>query len=68
MEEKNSNIDFPLLIITLILILIGLIMIMSASGVRAYNQYGNAHYFFFQAVIICSSRVIINVFCFHARL
>ncbi len=46
MEEKYSNMDFPLFIITLILILIGLIMIMSASGVRAYNLYGNAHYFF----------------------
>ena len=59
MEEKNSNIDFPLLIITLILILIGLIMIMSASGVRAYNRYGNAHYFFSRQLLFVLAGLIL---------
>ncbi|MFW5873171.1 MAG: putative lipid II flippase FtsW [Bacillota bacterium] len=51
MEGNKSNFDFPLLIITLILILMGLIMIMSASGVKAYSQYDNAHYFFKRQII-----------------
>ncbi len=62
MEEKNSNIDFPLLIITLILILIGLIMIMSASGVRAYNQYGNAHYFFSRQLLFALAGLLLMFF------
>lgn len=51
MEENKINFDFPLFIITLILILMGLIMIMSASGVKAYSQYGNAHFFFRRQLI-----------------
>ena len=62
MEEKNSNIDFPLLIITLILILIGLIMIMSASGVRAYNRYGNAHYFFSRQLLFVLAGLLLMFF------
>lgn len=61
MEEKYSNIDFPLFIITLLLILIGLIMIMSASGVRAYNLYGNAHYFFTRQLIFALAGLAIMI-------
>ncbi len=59
MEEKYTNIDFPLFIITLILILVGLIMIMSASGVRAYNIYGNAHYFFSRQLVFALVGLVI---------
>jgi len=51
MEENKRSFDFPLFIITLILILMGLIMIMSASGVKAYSQFGNAHFFFRRQLI-----------------
>lgn len=46
MEGDNKSFDFPLLIIVLILMIVGLIMIMSASSIRAYNDHGKAHYFF----------------------
>ena len=77
MEEKYSNVDFPLLIITLILILIGLIMIMSASGVRAYNQFGNAHYFFTRQLLFALAGLVImfiasklnyNIYYKHSKL
>ncbi|MGM0414177.1 MAG: putative lipid II flippase FtsW [Bacillota bacterium] len=59
MEGNKSNIDFPLFIITLILILVGLIMILSASGVKAYSQYGDAHFFFKRQLIFAITGLIL---------
>ena len=45
---KPDNIDFPFLLLTLILLAIGLLMVFSAGSVLGYNSKQNAYYYFFQ--------------------
>lgn len=45
MFEHFSRLDFPMLIIVLILVVIGLIMIYSASSFKAQTTYDDSHFF-----------------------
>ncbi len=56
MEEKKhnseqSNPDYILLTVCLLLLSFGLMMILSASAIRAYSVYGDPHYFFQRQLI-----------------
>ena len=53
------NLDKPLFLITLVLFLLGLIMIFSASNVTSYMNGGSAYsYFIRQAVFLVVSAII----------
>ena len=53
MKKNLKNLDFPLLICTLLLTIFGLVMIFSASSIAAVLQYGQTgHYFFKKQLIV----------------
>lgn len=60
MRKLISKMDIPLLIMTIIFIVLGLVMIYSASSVSAVVRYGYKPYHFFirQALFVCSSIII----------
>ena len=47
MKKLNRKLDMPLLIITTVLVIIGLVMIFSASSISSVLQYGVSEYYFF---------------------
>ena len=49
--DERGMIDLPFLILTLLLVLIGLVMMFSASYARAYMEQGNSAYFFVRQAI-----------------
>ncbi len=67
MKNILKKIDIPLFLISIILIVIGLIMIFSASSVAAVLQYKVAEYYFFERQLIfvivglLASIVIMNI-------
>jgi cell division protein FtsW len=48
---KAHEPDYTLITITLILILFGLLMLMSASSVISYQKFGDSYYFFWHQII-----------------
>ena len=50
MEDKNRP-DVMIIFVIVTLLLIGLIMILSASSIRSYNIFGDSYYFFKQQLI-----------------
>lgn len=50
-RPKRHAIDFYLFFPIICLLVIGMLMVFSASSVSAYNQYNNAYYFFQRQVI-----------------
>ncbi len=46
--NKGHGIDLPFLVIFLVLLMLGLVMVFSASHANAYYQYGNSYYFISQ--------------------
>lgn len=52
MKDKFNKIDKTLLFVTIILTVLGLIMIFSASSIAAVLQYGNTEYYFFKKQLI----------------
>lgn len=71
MRKLLSKMDMPLLILTVLFSILGLIMIYSASSVSTVVRYGVAPYHFFvkQAIFIVASLVagLIIVFCIPTR-
>ena len=67
MKNILKKIDIPLFLISIILIIIGLIMIFSASSIAAVLQYKVAEYYFFERQLIIvgagllASIVIMNI-------
>ena len=58
-KDIIKNLDKPLLIMTVILLLFGLVMIFSASNVTAYmNDQSAYNYFFRQAIFLIASFII----------
>lgn len=47
MKKLNRKLDMPLLILTTLMIIIGLVMIFSASSISSVLQYGVSEYYFF---------------------
>ena len=47
MERRHTKIDKPLLIAMLIMMIIGLIMVLSASSMASYMRYNNSIYYYF---------------------
>ncbi|MCL2401926.1 MAG: FtsW/RodA/SpoVE family cell cycle protein, partial [Oscillospiraceae bacterium] len=56
-REKRGNIDLPFLILTLIILLIGVTMVLSASFARAYIVSGNPLRFFSRQLVFAVSGV-----------
>ena len=46
MENKNFKIDSPLLLIVTMLLVIGVVMVYSASSFKALQAYHDSHHFF----------------------
>ena len=63
MKKILSKLDKPLLIVTIIFFIFGLIMILSASSMESYMRYNFSpyHYFFRQALFLL---IGIIIFCF----
>lgn len=47
MERRHTKIDKPLIIAMLIMMIIGLIMVLSASSMASYMRYNNSIYYYF---------------------
>lgn len=52
MKDTLRRLDIPLLIITIILLVIGLVMIFSASSITAVLRYGKPDYYFFAKQLV----------------
>ena len=54
MKKIFSKMDKPLLFITIVLFVFGLIMVLSASSMESYMRYGSSPYYYFykQAIFI----------------
>lgn len=52
MRRQIKKIDIPLLIVTIILAVVGLIMIFSASSIASVLQFGQTEYYFFRKQLI----------------
>ena len=52
MKATLKKIDIPLFIVSVVLTIVGLIMIFSASSISAVLQYGQTEYYFFQKEVI----------------
>ena len=52
MKATLKKIDIPLFIVSVVLTIVGLIMIFSASSISAVLQYGQTEYYFFQKELI----------------
>ncbi len=60
MKDKLRKIDIPLLLVSSILLVLGLVMIFSSSSIAAVLQYNNTEYYFFkkQLLIIIGGIII----------
>ena len=70
MKKYLKNIDKPLFIISILLFIIGLIMIFSASNITAFMKYSASpyYYFFKQAIVlIISFALSIVIINFHSK-
>jgi len=70
MKKILRNIDMPLLIISFILFIIGLIMIFSASNITAFMKYAASPYnYFFKQTIFLVISVVASLFLirFHSK-
>lgn len=56
---KGAEMDFPFLVLTLLLLTVGVIMVLSASFVRAYYTEGSATYYFVRQLIFAVTGVVI---------
>ncbi len=66
MKENLRKIDIPLLLVSAILIVIGLVMIFSSSSIAAVLQYNRTEYYFFrkQLLVILGSILIGTIILF----
>lgn len=55
MKDKLRKIDIPLLIVSSILLVIGLVMIFSSSSIAAVLQYNSTEYYFFKKQLMIIS-------------
>ena len=57
--RTRGQVDFPFLAITFILLTMGVVMVLSASFVRAYYTEGSATYYFFRQLIFAVTGIVI---------
>ena len=55
---RRGGMDLPFLLLTLILLGLGLIMVLSASYARAYQEHGNALYVFIRQAIFAALGIV----------
>lgn len=70
MKKILKNLDKPLLVISLILFIIGLIMIFSASNITAFMKYSASpqYYFLKQGIILIASFILcLFIIPFHSK-
>lgn len=70
MKKNLKNMDKPLLIISILLFIIGLVMIFSASNITAFMKYSASpyYYFFKQAIVLTFSFMLsIGIINFHSK-
>ena len=70
MKKIFKNIDKPLLIISILLFIIGLVMIFSSSNITAFMKYSASpyYYFFKQALVLIFSFIIsLGIIFFHSK-
>ena len=60
--KKKSPLDYILVTITIILTLIGLVMVLSASAPSALINYNNSYYFFNKEVLGAIGGLILMLF------
>lgn len=60
MKKIFSKMDKPLLFITIVFFVFGLIMVLSASSMESYMRYGSSPYYYFyrQAIFICVGSIL----------
>jgi len=60
MKKIFKNLNKPLLILTIVFLVFGLLMIQSASSMESYMRYGNSpyHYFIRQAIFIILGLIV----------
>ena len=63
--DERGVIDLPFLILTLILVVIGLVMLFSASFARAYNDEGNSAFYFRRQAIFAAAGIVAMLFISH---
>ena len=57
--RTRGAVDFPFLAMTFILLTVGVVMVLSASFVRAYYTEGSATYYFFRQLIFAVTGIVI---------
>lgn len=50
-QKKDSKIDFPILVSTIILVILGLVIVYDASVVQAFKDYSDKYYYIKQQII-----------------
>ncbi len=60
--DERGMMDLPFLLLTLLLVIIGLVMMYSASYARAYAKTGNAAYYFTRQAIFAVIGIVAMVF------
>ena len=58
-EQKQGDVDFMFLALTTLLLTVGVIMVLSASFVRAYYTEGSATYYFIRQLIFAVTGIVI---------
>ncbi len=58
-HEERGSVDVPFLVLTMVLLTMGVIMVLSASFVRAYYTEGSATYYFMRQLIFAVTGVVI---------
>ncbi len=59
LEDERGLLDLPFLILTVLLVLIGVVMMFSASYARAYMEEGSSTYYFFRQGLFATAGLFI---------
>ena len=65
--DERGLLDLPFLALTVLLVLIGVIMVFSASYARAYYEHGNSAYFFVRQAVFAAVGVGAMLFVSHVN-
>ena len=64
-REARAELDYPLFFLTILLLTIGVVMLLSASFVRAYYSQGSSTYFFLRQLIFAVTGVALMLIASH---
>ena len=57
----NGNFDYPILIVTLLLLSMGLIMLLSASTPKSFSEYGNSYNYIMKQGIVAGVGLVLMI-------